>query len=289
MTTLFDLTWRVAVELGVSKTGVASGGATNTIVDVDYLKAIDNDYFNEGTAWVLSAGAAAPEGEFGVVDNYDSNTKTIEMRDAFTVAVAAADKYGVATGRYPLLTIIQKINSALFSQGYIPVTDTSLTTAVNTRQFTMPKAATLELRQVLVQTNSVSGNEQWEKVFNWEIEHTATDTADILHIPYDLPSGMSIMLRYAARHADMRLATSVLNQSIHPDRIVYRAAHDLMRDYRDRTRLRHLGDTIKDLLLRAEDAERMHPLPTLPARQARLTLVSRTLGSDRHRSRGGWS
>jgi hypothetical protein len=278
---LFDLAWRVLVELGTARTGVATGGTTTTIIDTNGLKLIDDDYYNGGTAFILKdAGgeSAAPENEFSKISNFANETATIALQDALTVSPAVGDTYGVANQRFPLFRIIQRINSALFMDGYIPGEDkTTITTAANQREYDLPAEASRDLREVFWLSNTDSDRTEPIPVVNWGIQKTAIGTADKLVLDYDLPSGYKLWIRYARQHPELRDASDELDQAIHPDRIVYGASAELLREYRDRTRLRNLGDTIEYLGLKAQRAKEMHPLPTLPSRQAKILRVSRTL------------
>jgi hypothetical protein len=278
--TLFDLVWKTVVELGTAKTGLATGGTTTTLIDTDALRLVENDYFNEGTLFILKdqAGAGgAPEGEFSKIKDFTQTSKTVTVYDAFTVAPASGDTYGIANRRFPLFLIMEKINNALYMDGYIPGEDTSLTTVAGQTEYTMPAGASRDLRQVLVQTNEDSDMNDWTPVVNFDIKKTATGSGDLLVLSYELVAGRSLWLRYAKQHDRLDVATDELDESIHPDRIVYPAAAELLRWYRDKTRLRHLSDTIEHLDIKAARAKDLHPLPQLPPRSAKVMRFNRTL------------
>ena len=110
--TLFDLTKDLARLLGTLYEGVATGGSTTTIADtVERLE--DDDYWNGGTAWITydAAGAgAAPQGEYSSISDFAQTGGIVTLRSTLTGAVASGDRYAVATSRYPLHILIQKIN-----------------------------------------------------------------------------------------------------------------------------------------------------------------------------------
>jgi hypothetical protein len=288
---MFDLVWKVMVELGVAKTGTATGGTTTTCIDTNGLRLAENDYFNEGTLFVLrdSAGAgAAPEKQYSKIKDFTQTSKTIEVYDAFTAAVASGDKYGVANRRYPLYLVEQKINNQLFLDGYIPGEDTSLTTVADQLEYTLPSGVSRDLRQVLFAGSDDSNANDWVPVVNYDIQKTATGTGDTLVLSYELPAGQTMWLRYGKQHDELTAYDSELDEAIHPDRIVYSAVAEMLRWYRDRTRLRHLGDSIDYFDLKAARAKEMHPLPVLPAKSAKITRFNRTLqiGSKYYTSEG---
>ena len=267
---LFDLAWKVVVELGTARVSKATGGTTTTLIDTNGLKLVENDYYNEGTLFILRADAAAPENEFSKISDFVQTSKTITVYDAFTIAPAAGDTYGVSNRRFPLYLIQAKINNALYMDGYIPGEDTSITTVASQTEYTMPSGVSRDLRQVLVQTNNDSNMNEWTPVVNFKVQKTATGTGDTLILAYELEAGRTLWLRYATQHAELITAASELDESIHPDRIVYGACAELLRWYRDKTRMRGLGDTIEHLTLKAQRAKDLHPLPTLPSKSAKV-------------------
>jgi hypothetical protein len=278
--TLFDLTWRCLVELGVARTSLVTGGSTTTIIDTNGLANVDHGYFEDGVAFILkdSAGAgAAPEGEFQTITTHDGATKTLTVQSAFSVAPAAGDTYGVAPRRYPMYLIIQKINNALYLDGYIPVEDTSLTTAASQTEYTLPAGSSRDLREVLLQTNADANDNVWRPLYNWKIKYSATGSQDTLVLQKQPATGYSLLLRYATPHAELRAYDDVLNDVIHPDRIVYAAAAEALRWYKDKTRVRGLEPTLETLDMKAERARELHPLPPLPSRQSKVMTVTRTL------------
>jgi hypothetical protein len=288
---LFDLVWKVVVELGTARTGTATGGTTTTLIDTDALRLTENDYYNEGTLFILKdqAGAGgAPENEFGKIKDFTQTTKTVLLYDALTVAPAAGDTYGVANRRFPLFLIREKINNALFMDGYIPGEDTSITTVASQTEYTLPSGVSRDLRQVLVSTNDDSNMNEWTPVVNFDVQKTATGTGDTLVLAYELEAGQTLWIRYAKQHDEMTVASDELDEAIHPDRIVYAAAAELLRWYRDKTRLRHLSDTIDFLDLKAQRAKDLHPLPTLPPRSAKVMRFNRTfeMGQVYYRKEG---
>ena len=279
--TLFDLIWKCSVELGTARTGVATGGSTTTLIDTDGLRNVDEDYYEDGTIFILkdSAGAgAAPEKEFAEIKGFDAAADQATFFDAVSAAIAAGDTYGVANRRFPLYLLKQKINNELYMGGYIPVEDVSLTTSANTLEYTLPdEVSARDLRQVLVATNTAAGEKYHVPVINWEIQYAATGSVSKLRLQKPLAAGYEILLRYATPHGELRDASDALNIVIHPDRVIYQVCADSLRWYMNKTRLKHLDDTIDMLERKAQLAKDRHPIPPLPNRQSRITRITRTL------------
>lgn len=283
MPTLFDLAVKCMTELGTMRTGTATNGATNTIVDTNGLKNVDDEYYEEGTAFIMydaGGSSAAPQGEFSVVSKHEKLSSTLTLRDALTAAVVAGDKYGVATRRFPIDRIIEKINMVLFSDIYIPLTDSSsLTVVAGQLEYTLPTGVGLDLREVLVARSSTADKEDWTPISNYGIRYTTTGTANEIVFEKSLDNygsaGNKIMFVYGSRHPDLRVSSDALNEFVHPDIVVYRACRDALQEYTDRTRLKHYTRKLDDLNNKAENALATHPLPPVPPRRAKVRTVSR--------------
>ena len=275
--TLFDLTLKVAIELGIIRQTVATGGSTTTAVDSTLLATLDDDYYEQGTCWITdTTDDLAPEKEMSIVSGFTGATGTVTLQDELTVALASGDRFAVGAPRYKLFELIQQINNSLYLDGYIPGTDETLTTVANQREYTLPQVATLDLRQVWITT--VKGDDDRtipRPVYNYIIKHSITGTPDTLVLNQDYAAGYTLILIYAAQHGALQIPADELNDSIHPDRIVFDAAANAMRAYRDRTRLKHLEASIELLQNKAELAKQRHPLPTLPGRQSKITIIGR--------------
>jgi hypothetical protein len=229
MTTLFDVAMRVHRELGQLTEGVATGGSTSTILDANERTDKDDDYWNGGTAYVVydAAGAgAAPEGEFSFISDFTKTTGTIALRTTLTAAVAAGDWYAVAKKRYSLYKVTECINAALQRFGDIVTIDTtSLDTAASQTELTLPVAASVDLREVWIQGRvSDDDDNKWIKIHNWRTKKTAGGTGDTLILPVQYVADRDIMLVYLAPHAQVRVASATIDESVPVDRLVYEAA-----------------------------------------------------------------
>lgn len=275
--TLFDLSLRVAIELGIIRQGVATGGTTETLVDTNLLATLDDDYYVQGSVWITdTTDDAAPKSEQSIISGFVGSTGTATLQDAVTVTIAAGDRFAIGAPRYKWFEIVQQINNALYLDGFIGVTDTTLTTVAQQREYTLPAGAQLDLRLVSIHTTQNDSDRTVPKpLYNWEVRKTATGTQNVLVLNDDYSAGYSLELVYAAQHAELQVVGDKLNEDIHPDRIVFEAAANAMRAYRDRTRLKHLEDSIVKLEQKAQLAKQRHPLPALPGRQSKLTIIGR--------------
>lgn len=265
--TLANLTYMVARQIpNFLFEGTASGGSTNTIVDAVDRKTENepDDFWNSGTAWILkdSAGAsAAPEGEFDTILDFASTTGTITVANGWTSTTAAGDRYAVAKRKYSQQVLIQSVNKAISDLGKVWVVDsTSCTTASDQTEFTLPVAANQDLRQVWLQLDDDdSDDNRWQMLYNWRVQSTTTGTASLLVFPYQLPSGYVLQLHYVSDHPALYTYSDKLSERVPWERIVYRAAWDVMR-FKQRSQTPLLVEQINTLAQLASDAETNHPI-----------------------------
>ena len=170
--TLFDILLGLFDELGELKYGIATGGTTTTLVDSG-IGGSDGDWDN-GTVFVVKAGAAAPEGEFAEVTSYTTAAGTLTVPSSgingLSAAPAALDEYALASNKYPLDKARGLVNRALVRMGGVPKTDVTLTAATSTTEYTIPAAARAELRRVYIDQSSTSNNERPVEQTTWRQE-----------------------------------------------------------------------------------------------------------------------
>lgn len=231
-TTLFDLTYQVAREITTVREGTASGGSSTTIVDA--VRTEPNDYWNSGVAWIVYVpAAAAPEGQFSIINDFDQTSYTITLNTTLTGNVINLSRYAISNRMFPLDILRQCVNRALFDLGKVPTTDiTTVDTATNQTEYDLPIGANLDLREVWLEMNVDDDDDyRWRKQYNWYVQRTAIGTADKLVLPYQWPSDREVKLVYVAPHDEMNLYSDKLSESIPPERIVYRAAYHALRWY----------------------------------------------------------
>ena len=280
--TLSDLTYELAIELGVVSEGVATGGSTTTIVDTTYLTQAD-DFWNDGTAWILydSAGAGAlPEGQYATVTDFDnsSNTATIGT----ITAVAANDRYAIATAQYTLQELIQAVNRALRNINIETTDTTSIDTATAQTEYTLPSVASMDLREVWVETSTTNSDDnRWVEIRNWIIQKTATGTAEELILPTQLTISRDIKLVYMAPHGKLALYNDNLDESVHMERVVFRAAWYIMNRKVQRTHStdKYLIDNREYYKALAERADIRYPILG-PPKKGRIMLMDFSTGYD---------
>ena len=190
---------------------LATGGSTTTIIDTKLADELadgnEDDIYNGGTAIVVkdAGGAfAAPEGEFSRITDYVATTTTLTVSPALTVAVASGDTVLIAPPDFPLYDILEVLNDALMYLSTVPRFDTSITTAANQTEYTLPLA--LKGRQILdveVQGITTDANDnRWRLLprSSWRIGYAAAGSTGTLILP-QLASGYTVRIAHLAEHA----------------------------------------------------------------------------------------
>ncbi len=273
---LFDLTYRVASEIGILQEGEATGGSTTTLIDTLNLDQVD-DYWNNGTVWFpYGATPATPQGEYTVVSDFDNgtNTATITAVTATTSGIRYAIAKGGKTG-YRLDQIITAINRVVQSIHIRTVDTTTVDTAAAQTEYTLPTGINTENIEVWIETIiSDADDNQWVKAYNTYIQKTAGGTADTLVFPEQPPYPRDVKLVYGAPHVLLIAYTDKLDEDVHEERIVYKAAYNLLRNFRMREESKDewLLEAIAELRALAQQAELMYPVPA-PKRQGTILDV----------------
>lgn len=273
--TLSDLTYRVARELGLTQEGVATGGSTTTLVDT-VMRTEQDDYWNKGTVWVLrdaGGASAAPEGEYATISDFDNATATATI-STLTAAIAGGDRYAISTKHVPMHILIQKINQAIQDLGVVPYVDiTTITTADNQTEYTLPIAAKRNLLQVYIQTIDDDANDnRWMQIPNWSVQEADPGAAPRLIIP-QYASGYKVKLVYMANHPILQVATATLSEYVPVERVIIPAVLRCLEYRKMRTGWRQWDDEIKMYQDRVAEVEMKRRI-TRPHRQSHYTYAN---------------
>jgi len=220
---LFDIMLRVYDELGELRYGIATGGSSTTLVDSG-LGGADDDW-NQGIVFVVEADAAAPEGDFAEVTDYVTSGGTLTFAssgiDGLGSAPASGDEYALADDTYPLDTMRGYVNRSLTRMGDIPgLTDESLTTAANQKEYDIPAAARWGLRRVYLSQTSTANNEGWVEMSNWRFEPSAATNIPTLLFRNQPPTGKTIKLVFMGRHERMADFNDGLSNYVQLNRVI---------------------------------------------------------------------
>lgn len=264
-------------DIGVLKRGRASGGGVTSIVESGRVDASNDESYAGGSAFILrdAGGAAAlPEGQFSRITSYASATGTFTLTDTIT-AVASGDRYGVVSNVWPIDELIELANDAL-QQLDIPAIDTSITSADNQTEYTLPIALKQhDLLKVKFQGDTTDANDnKWMSIHDWVIVPSTPGSAGTLILP-QLPSGRTVQLWYSAKHPSLNAYSDVIAEVIDP-RLARAALKERIRNKEAESTLsaaspqRRSWDKAKAEL---EEARRNYPI-NIPKRGTRYTSIS---------------
>lgn len=222
MPTVFEVIVQAARALEAMQDGTATGGAANQIIDTN-LPLIgwdsDDDFAGGWAAILRDAGGAgaAPQGQTRNISAYTGAGGVITVSPVFTAAVAVGDNYGAMTARYPRDTLVGKLNQFLAEQGDIPTEDTSLTTAADQTEYSLPALGVKQdLRQVFVAT-ATAAPYYWSRLASWNQIYADAGVAGKIVFPYQLPSGYKLKLIYMAPHPAVYLDADKISEYVGKD------------------------------------------------------------------------
>jgi len=263
----------------------ATGGTTTTVVDTGIVNEFQDDEFtgasDEKHVLFISETTddLSPLHEFGEVSAYDSATETFTI-PTLTAAPASGDVYALMEPVIPLQEMISAVNRGLTRLPEREKVDTSLTTATDTLNYNLP----LPVNRYVISKIEIGNNtDGWEDAPGYTIVPMGAGTQDVLLFTqqpdYDnsTPANKTIKITWQFTHPYVSTYADYIEKSV-PDEVAISICADAALEYvmkknpsyyRDQNRRAMYDDTRG----RAQEAQRMHPTRTMPARrQNRINL-----------------
>lgn len=233
MTTLSELVQDVYYELGQSEPIFAvTDGSVTTAIDGNRQYMADppdadrnkNDYLA-----VVSAGGAAPEGEWSLITTYNDGTFTYTI-NTLTAALAAGDEVMILKqSQFKLLDVIRAINNGFQTIGDIPYIDkTSLDTASEQTEYEYP--VTLKRNPpvaIYVQGETGDSNDNEPEQVPFRYEPALGGSTGLLYLP-QLTAGRDIYLCVNTVHPDLTDYDDVLYEGLNKKLVVEAAIVNLL-------------------------------------------------------------
>lgn len=212
MTTVFDISLKIAREVGDVIEGTATGGSTGTLVDSSLTTHTD-DYFNGGTLWIKSGTHAGKV--FLVTDYVSGGTASFAT---VTGAIVAGVRYAMTRGAYPFDKMVSAIQGAL-DDTYVEGHDYSLTGDGQMLDFSLPSGVYNVMRVESVTSDGVrTGSNHWKEVNG------------VLRFDYGYPpyADDTLHLYYKKAHDELTGYDTTISNEINLDWLRYRAAQELL-------------------------------------------------------------
>jgi hypothetical protein len=237
--TLAKAIFLTLAELGQCDIRTATGGSTTTVVDTTLPNLYEDEESLIGGGVFISydvgGAAAAPEGQYKTITNYDPATGTITFT-AMTIAPAAGDEYFVSLPSFPVGVVKERINAALRMLGEIPVID-KLTLSSVSGQTEYAQAVAWKKKppiKIELQSSTTSGDTEPILLTGWKVEPTTAGSAGLIRFPYAITAGYYLYVTYLGIHPTLNLYTDVIQEYFSPELVVAASAYKLAQWYNAR-------------------------------------------------------
>lgn len=218
MTTVADITLKVAKEVMDVIEGTATGGSTTALVDSVLLAPQPDDFWNNGMIYIKSGTHA---GEVYLITDFATTTGTVTFA-AVTGAIVSGVRYSITRNTYPWDQIVSAIQRALDST-WITGIDSTLEGDGETLEFTLPTGVYDVKRVEFEDTAATNGGRK--NSTHWRETSTGKLRFDYGHAPID---GYTIHVYYRDQHAELTSSTVVISNEINVEWLKWAAAQELL-------------------------------------------------------------
>lgn len=210
---LYNTLWEQGL---LNQVGQATGGSTTTVVDSTL--SLDTDVKAGGSILIFeTTDGLAPQGE---IQRVASNTANTYTTGAFTATVASGDKYAYIAKDFNVYELLQAVNMAVrYKCPPIPVEDTSITTALSQREYTLPVAVKSgQIFKVEEQVNlNDSDDNRWAVCYDWTVRPAVAGSTGLLVFESQPTAGRKIRISYVAPHPALTAFSSEISEYLHPE------------------------------------------------------------------------
>lgn len=208
MTTLAEITQRVAREITEVLLGTATTGAATSITDTVNLTQ-QNQYWDRGTVWILSG---AHQGKTAVISGYSANKITFPT---FTTTVGTC-RYAVARHIFPWHVLVQSVNAAL-DEIRVTEQDATLEGDGETLEFSLPAGVT-NVERIEVEEAGYTPAKPYPS-HHWK-EQGGKIRFDYGYAPAD---GDAIRLYYKTYHDELTIYSDTIHEDINEEWLKWKA------------------------------------------------------------------
>jgi len=208
VTTLADMTLRVAREITEVLYGTATAGTGTTITDTDNLTQ-QNAYWDKGSLWILGLTHI---GKTAIVKGFSANVLTF----ADFGSTVGTCRYAAARSHFPYRQLVQAINAAL-DEIRVLSEDTSLTGDGETLEFALPTGV-VDMDSVEFTRYGTSPAEKTPS-HHWKIRGGKIKW-DYGYAPCD---GDTIHLWHYTHHDELTIYSDTLDQCVNEEWLKWKA------------------------------------------------------------------
>jgi hypothetical protein len=221
MLTLSQVLQKGLADLGRTDTFTASNGSATTIDrdDLDALTAQPLDNYAIGFSLFVNktTDGLAPQGEFGLVNAYESGNHRYTLKDDLSAVAEAGDEIIIADSLFPLREMIQRANRGLEKLEEILATDTSLTTAANQTEYTLPAKIVRRPYLIEIQTriNDADDN-QYVPISDWDVQPSTPGSDGMLIFNNQPEADRKLKIWYGGVHPTLTTYSSQVSETVWP-------------------------------------------------------------------------
>ena len=207
-------------KLGQLKRWKITGGSNTTAINTTWA-GVEEQIFEDddpaliyGTMVVVKDTAGvAPEGEFGMITDYDSSASTLTF-DQISASLAANDRIGIASPLFPLEDMISLANVALAKLGELDVPE-YVNVENGVTQYTLPSG--VQNYPVLVRHLSATPNVRPRIVPEYSVMPDTAGVQLTLIVPKLYDVGGQFEIFYRAPHPKLTTFDSQISDVISPE------------------------------------------------------------------------
>jgi hypothetical protein len=267
---LYDVLWEAGL---LNQVGKATGGSTTTVTDS--ILSLDTNVKAGGSILIFeSTDGLAPEGE---IKRVSSNTASTYTTETYSAAVGAGDLYAYIAKDLNVYELLPMVNMAMRKVPPIYIVDTSITTADNQREYTLPLTVKEgRIATVYEQKNTGdSDDNRWAVVYGWSVKWSAAGSTALLVFDTQPTAGRTIRIDYLGRHPAFTAFTDNINEAVPPE--LFKAAMKFQIDLMRNEEAIASQDGYRELYNAARD-EFNEALRRWPVKQPTVYVGGRTFG-----------
>lgn len=208
-------------KMGQIKKWTLTGGSATTSINSVWAGVEEQIFEDDDPALIYgtvvcieSTDHLSPEGEYGMVTDYDSSTNTL-THGALSAVLQSGDKIGIASPLFPVDDMIELANIALQKLGEIDVPDYVNTTA-GAVSYTLP--STIRSYPILVRYLSPNALIRPRVVSGWSVSPMSPGTSLVIVVPGGFDeSGGRLEVFYKSLHPKVTSFDSTISEFISPE------------------------------------------------------------------------